>query len=419
MISIELIRSQPSAVREGLRKRGEEAPVDEILEVDARRRSSIAESDRLRARRNEVSRELGRTKERPPELIDEMRAVGSRVKELGAGISRLEGELQELLLGLPNLPDDSVPVGPDDDANVLVRTVGERAEFDFEPLPHWELGERLGIIDFARGVKLSGSRFYVLKGKGARLQRALIQWMLDLHTEERGYVELYLPDLVSRDTATASGQLPKFADTMYHDDEDDLWMVPTAEVPIANLFRDEILDPGEVPMSFVAHTPCFRRERAAAGRETRGIKRGHQFEKVELFKFVEPEGSDDSLEELLGDAERVCERLGIAHRVLLLSTGSMSGAAAKTYDVETWAPGLGEWLEVSSCSNCTDYQARRARVRYRPERGAPARLVHTLNGSGLGVPRVMISIMESYQQADGSIEVPPALRPYTGFERID
>ena len=245
MISIELIRSQPDVVREALRKRGEDAPVDEIVQVDARRRSQIAESDLLRARRNEVSRELGRTKERPPELIDEMRAVGSRVKELGTSIKGLENELHELLLGLPNLPDDSAPVGPDDDANVLLRTVGEPADLGFEPLPHWELGERLDIIDFARGVKLSGSRFFVLKGKGARLQRALIDWMLDLHTEERGYVELYLPDLVSRDTATASGQLPKFADTMYHDDEDDLWMVPTAEVPIANLFRDEILDPGE------------------------------------------------------------------------------------------------------------------------------------------------------------------------------
>ena len=418
MISIEFIRSQPDVVREALRKRGEEAPIDALLQIDSRRRSSIAESDGLRARRNEVSRELGRTKERPPELIDEMRAVGSRVKELGTSIKELEGELHKLLLALPNIPDESAPVGPDDDANVLLRTVGEPAELDFEPLPHWELGERLGIIDFARGVKLSGSRFFVLKGKGARLQRALIDWMLDLHTEERGYVELYLPNLVSRDTATASGQLPKFADTMYHDDEDDLWMVPTAEVPIANLFRDEILDPGEVPMSFVAHTPCFRREKAAAGRETRGIKRLHQFEKVELFKFVEPEASDAALEELLADAERVCARLGIPHRVLLLSTGSMGGAAAKTYDIEMWAPGLGEWLEVSSCSNCTDYQARRARVRYRPERGAPPRFVHTLNGSGLGVPRVMISIMESYQQADGSIVVPPVLRPYTGFERI-
>ena len=420
MISIEFIRSQPDVVREALRKRGEEAPIDALLQIDSRRRSSIAESDGLRARRNEVSRELGRTKERPPELIDEMRDVGSQGQGTGGrDQTSWRASCTGCCSDLPNIPDEGAPVGPDDDANLLLRTVGEPPELDFEPLPHWELGERLGIIDFARGVKLSGSRFYILKGKGARLQRALIDWMLDLHTEERGYVELYLPNLVSRDTATASGQLPKFADTMYHDDEDDLWMVPTAEVPIANLFRDEILDPGEIPMSFVAHTPCFRREKAAAGRETRGIKRLHQFEKVELFKFVEPEASDVALEELLADAERVCARLGIPHRVLLLSTGSMGGAAAKTYDIELWAPGLGEWLEVSSCSNCTDYQARRARVRYRPERGAPPRFVHTLNGSGLGVPRVMISIMESYQQADGSIVVPPVLRPYTGFEHID
>ena len=267
-------------------------------------------------------------------------------------------------------------------------------------------------------MKLSGSRFYVLKGQGARLQRALISWMLDLHTEEHGYKELYLPNLVTRDTAIGSGQLPKFAEAMYQDATDDLWMIPTAEVPMANLHGGEILNPGSLPLNYVSHTPCFRREKAAAGRDTRGIKRGHQFEKVEMFKFVEPADSAKELDRLLADAESVCIRLGIAHRVVMLCTGDLSIASAKTFDLELWAPGTDEWLEVSSCSNCTDFQARRANIRYRPEAKAKPRYVHTLNGSGLGIPRVMIAILENYQRADGSVEVPKVLQPYTGFERI-
>ena len=419
MLSIELIRNEPERVRAALARRGYDAPVDRVLEIDVRRRHVLSEADELRARRNEVSRQLGQTKDRPPELIEEMRQVGGRIKELETATREADAELNALLLDMPNIPADDVPDGLDDDANVVERTVGELPSFDFEPLPHWEIGERLDIIDFQRGAKLSGSRFYVLKGKGARLQRALISWMLELHTAEHGYTEFYLPYLVSRETAETSGQLPKFEDTMYHDEEDDLWMVPTAEVPITSLHKDEILPPRELPLNYVAHTPSFRRERAAAGRDTRGIKRVHQFEKVEMFKFTEPEKSNDELDRLLADAEDVCTRLGLPYRILRLCAGGLGVASSKSFDVEMWAAGSQEWLEVSTCSNCLDFQARRGNIRYRPEAEARPRFVHTLNGSGLGLPRVFIAILENNQQADGSVLVPEVLQPYTGFERID
>lgn len=418
MIGIELIRSDPDRVRRAIEARGDSAPVDRVLELDEQRRRTVSEVDDLRAARNQGSARLAKMKERPPELIDEMRAVGSRIKALESGLRSVEEELNGLLLDLPNIPEDSVPVGVDESENVVVRGAGEQPELDFEPLPHWELGERLGIIDFQRGARVSGSRFYVLKGRGARLQRALIQWMLDLHASDHGYEELYLPNIVTRETVVGSGQLPKFYDNMYHDDEDDLWLIPTAEVPITNLYGGEILSADDLPMRYVAHTPCFRREKAAAGRDTRGIKRGHQFEKVEMYKIVEPERSAAELESLLSDAEDVCRGLGIPYRVSLLCTGDMGFAAVRTYDVEMWAPGCGEWLEVSSCSDCGDFQARRANIRYRPEAGARPRFAHTLNGSGLGVPRTMIAILENYQQADGSVLVPEVLRSYTGFDRI-
>ena len=418
MIGIEVIRSDPDRVRDAAAKRGDDVAVEEILHLDAQRRTAVSQADELRARRNDVSKQIGQTKERPPELIDEMRQVGARIKELEAQVRTTEGELESLLLAVPNIPDDDVPVGKDDSENVVIRTVGEQRSFDFPPLPHWEIGERLDIIDFQRGVKLSGSRFYVLKGRGAQLQRALISWMLDLHIREHGYLELYLPDLVSRRTATASGQLPKFADTMYHDDEDDLWMIPSAEMPIANIHGDEIVVAEMLPLGYVAHTPCFRREKAAAGRDTRGMKRLHQFEKVEMFKFVEPEDSPAALDKLVADAEDVCVRLGLPHQVKIQCTGDLASTAVKTYDVEVWAPGSEDWLEVSSCSNCTDFQARRANIRYRPEQGARPRFVHTLNGSGLGVPRTLIAVLENGQQRDGSVVVPEVLRPYTGFDVI-
>jgi len=284
---------------------------------------------------------------------------------------------------------------------------------------HWELAEKLGIIDFQRGVKLSGSRFYVLKGQGARLQRALITFMLDLHVKEHGYTEIYPPFMVKRECMVGSGNLPKFADNLYHDEEDDLWFVPTAEVPLTNLHRDEVLPPGTLPLNYVAYTACFRREKMAAGKDTRGIKRGHQFDKVELYKFTEPETSNAELEKLLSNAEDVSQRLGIPYRVLQLCTGDLGFASSKSFDIEMWAPGCSEWLEVSSCSNCIDFQARRANVRYRPDPKAKLSFVHTLNGSGLALPRVVIALLENYQQADGSIKVPEALMPYMGTDIIN
>ena len=419
MIDIQLIRNRPDEVREAMRRRNEDAPLDRIVELDADRRTAIVEADELRARRNEVSRQIGQTRERPQELIDEMRQVSARIRTLEETIRALESEVNALLLSIPNMPLEDVPPGADESANVVKYIKGEAPNFDFQPLPHWELGESLGIIDFQRGAKIAGSRFFVLKGKGARLQRALIDWMLDTHTGEHGYEELYLPNIATTESATANSNLPKFADTMYRDDEDDLWLLPTAEMAITNMHRDEILQPDTLPLKYVAHTPCFRREKAAAGRDTRGIKRVHQFEKVEMYRFVEPQDSAEALQSLLSEAETICARLGIRYRLLELCAGDIGFQSARTYDIEMWAPGCDEWLEVSSCSTCTDFQARRASIRYRPENGARPRFVHTLNGSGLALPRVIIAILENYQQADGSIVVPEVLRPYTGFDVIE
>jgi len=422
MLSIDLIRKDPDHVRRALESRGEDDPLAELLELDAQRRRGIAEGDELRGRRNRVSRSLGQARasgeEPAPEIVLEMRQVGESISRLEQSVRGLEERTNTILMGMPNLPLPDVPPGLDEAANVMVRAWGEPRSLDFTPLPHWELGEQLGLIDFQRGVKLSGSRFYTMFGAGANLERALISWMLDLHTREHGYTELMLPLLVKRETMEGSGNLPKFGDNLYHDDEDDLWLIPTAEVPITNLYRDEVLPPGALPRNYVAHTPCFRREKAAAGRDTRGIKRVHQFNKVEMYKFVTPETSEAELEKLVADAEDVCRRLELPYRVLQLCTGDLGFPSAKTYDIEAWAAGCQEWLEVSSCSNCTDFQARRARIRYRPEPKARPELVHTLNGSGLALPRVVIAILENYQQADGSVVIPEVLRPYTGFDTI-
>ena len=418
MLSLQFIRENPRLVRQALEKRHDTAPIDEILALDERRRRLIGEVEELRSEHRRLSKELGKAAEKPPALLSEMRARGDRIKTLQEELDRYDKELHDLLLEVPNIPHPSVPTGRDESENRVVRSWGEERKFDFTPLPHWELGERLGIIDFERGVKLSGSRFYVLKGPGAHLQRALISFMLDLHIREHGYTEVYPPFMVKRECMVGSGNLPKFADNLYHDEEDDFWFVPTAEVPLTNLHRDEILPPGTLPLHYVAYTPCFRREKMAAGKDTRGIKRGHQFDKVELYKFVAPDPSDEELEKMVGDAEEVCRRLGIPYRVLELCSGDLGFACARSYDIEMWSPGCGEWLEVSSCSNCTDFQARRANVRFRPEPGARPQFVHTLNGSGLALPRVVISLVENYQQKDGSIVIPEALRPYTGFEII-
>jgi len=419
MIGIDIIRNNPDSVRIAMDNRGQAAQIDRVIELDATRRALIMQTDKLKSRRNDVSRNIGQQKNVPQELIEEMRRVGAQIKQADQEIKGSEEEIKKVLLEIPNIPDDDVPIGRDETSNVLVKTVGEKPSFDFTPLPHWELGVNLGIIDFERGAKLSGSRFYVLNGMGAKLQRALIDWMLDLHVDQNGYQEMYLPYMVNSESAIGSGQLPKFSDTMYHDAEDDLWMVPTAEVPLTNLHKNEIIDPGTLPIKYVAHTPCFRREKAAAGRDTRGIKRVHQFEKVELFQFVEPGFSGPALLQLMADAVQVCFQLGLHHRVVELCTGELGSVAAKSYDIEIWAPGSSEWLEVSSCSNCRDYQARRAKIRYRSSPESRPEFVHTLNGSGLALPRVLIGIIESGQQPDGSIVIPEVLHDYTGFKMID
>ena len=418
MLDIKLIRDNPDSVRQALERRRSDFPIDDVLKLDEQRRGLLVEVEGLKARRNEVSKEIGRTGEKPPQLIKEMKSIGERIKELDGNVESVEGQLNDLLLQVPNIPHDSVPVGDDETGNRVLREWGEARKFDFTPRPHWELGESLGIIDFERGVKLSGSRFYVLRGKGARLQRALISFMLDLHTGEHGYTEMYPPYMVKRECMVGSGNLPKFADNLYHDDEDDFWFLPTAEVALTNLHRDEILPPDALPIYYVAYTACFRREKMSAGKDTKGIKRGHQFDKVELYKFAAPGESYDELEQMVANAEEVCRRLEIPYRVLALCTGDLGFASAKSYDIEMWAPGCGEWLEVSSCSNCADFQARRANIRYRPEEGDKPRFVHTLNGSGLALPRVLISLLENHQQPDGSVAIPEALRPYTGFEVI-
>jgi seryl-tRNA synthetase len=417
MLSLQLLRQNPDLAREALAKRNDDAPLDQILRLDDEHRKLLQEIEGLRARRNEVSKELGRMKERPPELIADMRQMGERIKSLEQEETRLSERLNDMLLRIPNIPHPSVTTGKDESDNVVVCSRSEPRQFDFKPRPHWELGVALGIIDFERGVKLSGSRFYVLKGLGARLQRALIDFMLDLHTKH-GYTEVYPPFMVKQECMVGSGNLPKFADNLYHDKEDDFWFVPTAEVPLTNLYRDEILPPGTLPIYHVAFTTCFRREKMSAGKDTRGIKRGHQFDKVELYKFVEPDTSDEELDRMVEDAAAVCSKLGLPYRIVQLCTADLGFASAKSYDIEVWASGCREWLEVSSCSNCTDFQARRANVRFRPEPGAKPQFVHTLNGSGLALPRVFIAVLENYQQSDGSITVPEVLRPYIGTDVI-
>jgi seryl-tRNA synthetase len=417
MLDIKLFREQPELVKEGLRKVGAEPEVvDEVLRLDTQRRELIFEVEQQKAAKNAASREIGNIKD-PAERqrrIAEIKAQGDRIPELDRQVAEVEADLNQLMLAIPNLPDPSVPEGVDDSENVVIRVEGQEPQFNFDPKPHWDLGPELGIIDFERGVKVSGSRFYLLRGQGARLQRALISLFLDLHTQQHGYSEVYPPAMVKEYTLYGTGQLPKFGDNLYHDAEEDFWLVPTAEVPVTNMYADEILDGRELPIKHVAYSPCFRREQMSAGRDVRGIKRGHQFDKVEMVKFVHPDTSNDELQSLLNDAEDVCRALGLRYRIVQMCTGDLSFSAAIKYDVEVWAAGCGEWLEVSSCSNFKDFQARRANIRFRPESNAKPEYVHTLNGSGLALPRVMIAVMENYQRADGTIEVPQALRPYMG-----
>jgi seryl-tRNA synthetase len=420
MLDIQLLRDKTEDVRSGLARRGIEPPVDQVLELDARRRALLTEVEGLKAERNKVSKDIGKMKDAAArqEKIDAMRQIGGRIAELDRQVRESESALDTVLAGIPNLPDADVPDGPDETGNVLVRDSGEAKSLAFDVKPHWDLGTELGILDFERGVKVTGSRFYVLSGAGALLQRALIAWMLDLHVRQ-GYLEIYPPFLVREQTLYAAGQLPKFRDNLYRDYEEDLWMVPTAEVPLTGLHMDEILEAGQLPLRYTAYTACFRREKMSAGRDVRGIKRGHQFDKVEMYVFCMPETSEQELERMVSHAEETCRQLGLTYRIRQLCTGDLGFSARKTYDLEVWAPGCKEWLEVSSVSNCGDFQARRAGARYRAESGGRPRYVHTLNGSGLGLPRTLIAVMENYQQADGSIAVPDVLRPWMGtVERI-
>ncbi len=416
MIDLKLIRERPDEVRAAIATLQLTAPIDQILLLDEQRRSLLTEVEALRARRNEMSKEIGRLRGAPETdpMKEEVRQIGEQIKVLDEQLKHVEEQLNAALLEVPNLPHESVPYGVDESDNVVVRTEGATREFDFEPLPHWDLGPTLDIIDFDRGVKLSGTRFYVLKGLGARLQRALITWMLDLHIQEHGYTEIYPPFMVREENFWVAGNLPKFRDNIYHDAEEDFYWIGTAETPLTNLHRDEILSADELPLYYVAYSACFRREKMSAGRDVRGIKRGHQFDKVEMYKFTTPETSYDEQEKLVANAEDVCRLLGIPHRVVMMCTGDLGFVAAKKYDVEMWAPGCQEWLEVSSVSNCEAFQARRGNIRFRREPGARPEYVHTLNGSGLALPRTLIAVMENYQQADGSIMVPEVLRPYMG-----
>ena len=466
MLDIALIRERADWVKAQLLNRNDAdaiARIDRILALDQQRRRLLAEVEALKANRNKMNKQMGRFRgnkkltpaqrvggaraavqaleagdvegfltalTEPPAAEDEaddaavqaaldtliaaLRGLGDRIEALDEQVRATEAELHENMLWIPNMPHESVPVGFSEDENVVWEPEGDPRVFDFPPKPHWELGPALDILDFERGVKLAGTRFYLIKGMGARLYRAMIAWLLDVHTTEHGYTEIYPPFLVREAAMYGSAQFPKFRDNVYMDPDAELYLIPTAEVALTNMHADEILDEADLPLYYVAHTPCFRRERVSAGRDVRGIKRVHQFEKVEMYKFTTPERSYDELETLTQAAENVCRLLKIPFRRVEIVTGDLGFASAKTYDLEMWAPGSDEWLEVSSCSNVEDFQARRANIRYRPAEGGRPRFVHTLNGSGLGMVRVLIAVMENYQQKDGSVIVPDVLRPYMG-----
>ena len=415
MIDINIVREKPEIIKKSLENRQmDPLIIDQLAELDKKWRAILTETEVLKAERNKVSKEIGKTKDQADkdQKITEMRIVGEKIAVLDAKVKEMEDSLNNLIATIPNILDESVPLGKDETENKIMRQVGEKNTYDFEPIPHWELGPNLGIIDFEQGVKITGSRFYVLSGAGARLQRALIAWMLDLHRRQ-GYLEKYTPFMVKGQTLFASGQLPKFADNLYRDHEEDLWMVPTAEVPLTGIHMNDFLEYEKLPHRYTAYTPCFRREKMSAGRDVRGIKRGHQFDKVEMYIYSKPEESKQELDKILGDAEQTCKELGLTYRIVQLCTGDMGFNSAISYDVEVWAPGCGEWLEVSSISNVTDFQARRANIKYKDENGRKD-YVHTLNGSGLGIPRTLISVMETYQLSDGSIRVPDVLKPWMG-----
>jgi seryl-tRNA synthetase len=420
MLDINYVRSHPDEIREMLARRNTDGPLDSVLEADARRRSLLAEAEALKAQRNAASKEIAKLKDSPGRdvKIAGMKQVGDRIASLDEEVRRTEEDLRQALAAIPNLPDPRTPPGRDESENVVLRASGEPKTLPFEAKAHWDLGPALGILNLEQAARMTGSRFFVLHGAGARLERVLIHWMLDAHVQ-RGYREVYPPYMVRQEALFAAGQLPKFADNLYRDAEEDLWMVPTAEVPLTNLHSGEILDADRLPLRYTAFTACFRREKAAAGRDVRGIKRVHQFDKVEMYSLCRPEDGDAEFEMMLAEAESICRGLGLAYRVKQLCVGDLGFTATRTYDLEVWSPGVAEWLEVSSVSHCGDFQARRAGIRFRPQKDAKPELVHTLNGSGLALPRTMIAVMENYQTPDGEIVIPEVLRPAMGgMERI-
>jgi seryl-tRNA synthetase len=419
VLNPELLRRDPERTRAALARRGDDAveAFNAAIAADDAWRRLTAEVEQVRAeRRQRASARRGRPSE---DEVREERQVGERLAEMEHQLKQAEEERHKALAWVPNLPDQSVPLGEDETENEILREWGEKRTFDFEPLPHWELAEKLGILDLQAGALLAGARFFVLKGAGAQLQRALINFMLDLHVQQQGYTEMHTPYMVREEIMYGSGQLPKFYDNLYHDAEEDLWLIPTSEVPLVNLYFNQIIPPGELPLKMTAQSPCFRKERAAAGRDVRGIKRVKQFYKVEMVRVVEPETSMDHLEELVRDAEDVLRRLELPYQVMALCTGDLGFAMTKTYDLNAWAAGSGEWLEVSSISNANDYQARRANIRFRRDPGGKTEYPHTLNGSGVALPRTLIALLENNQQEDGSVAIPTVLRPYMGgLERI-
>ena len=421
MLDIRFVRENAEAVKTAMKNRNAEVDVEAVLALDRRRRAIISEVDALKAERNKVSKSIGqmiKAGSDPEEIKAQVREMGDRISELDSELREVDTQLREALLYIPNMPSETSPVGKDENDNPVIRSWGEKVELDFEPKPHWELGEALGLFDLERGAKIAGSGFPLFTGRGAKLERALIQFMLDLHTEEHGYTEIAPPFMCNATAMTGTGQLPKFAEDMYNVPIDGLYPIPTAEVPVTNMYGNEILD-RELPICHTAYTPCFRREAGSAGKDTRGLLRVHQFDKVEMVKFTPPETSAEEHEKLTLDAERVLQKLGLHYRVIELCTGDLGFSAAKCYDIELWAPAQDKWLEVSSCSNFHDYQARRANIRYRDENGKPA-FVHTINGSGVALPRLVIAIMENNQNADGSIDLPEVLWPYMGgLRRLD
>lgn len=421
MLDLRFVRENTDIVAKALEKRGMDISLEQFKKLDEERREILHEAEQLKHKRNVVSDKIGQLKragEDASGMIEEMKDVSDRIKRYDERLREIEGDLYQILLGIPNIPNEDVPVGKDEEDNLEIRRWGKPRKFDFDFKPHWELGEKLDIMDFERGSKVTGARFTFLKGAGARLERSLINFMIDLHVKEHGYTEIFPPFMANSDSMTGTGQLPKFAGDMFKVENTDYYLIPTAEVPVTNLYREEILDAAHLPIKHVAYSACFRAEAGAHGRDTRGIIRQHQFNKVELVKFTRPEDSYDELESLTKDAEEVLQKLELPYRVVALCTGDLTFSSAKTYDLEVWLPAYNTYREISSCSNFEDFQARRAGIRYRLEPNAKAEFVHTLNGSGLAVGRTVAAIIENYQNEDGSITIPEALRPYMGMDRI-